>query len=67
MKLASRPGPQQMSSGIRLVDCHAHLEELEEPEAAIHRAGESGVAFIVGVGMDLERKKPLWVDCRSSL
>lgn len=49
--------PQQPSSLMKLVDCHAHLEELEEPEAAIHRAGESGVAFIVGVGMDLESNR----------
>ena len=35
---------------VRLVDCHAHLEELEAPEAAIERAGRSGVVFIVGVG-----------------
>lgn len=32
---------------MRLVDCHAHLEELENSEAAIHRAGKSGVSFIV--------------------
>lgn len=46
-----------MSSGIRLVDCHAHLEEVEEPEAAIQKAGKSGVAFIVAVGMDLESNR----------
>lgn len=37
---------------MNLVDCHAHLEELEDPEAAVRRAGESGVAFIVAVGLD---------------
>ncbi|HYQ59716.1 MAG TPA: TatD family hydrolase [Desulfatiglandales bacterium] len=43
-----------MSSDLRLVDCHAHLEELEDPEAAIERAGKSGVLSIVAVGSDLE-------------
>ena len=42
---------------VRLVDCHAHLEELEAPEAAIERAGRSGVVFIVGVGMDEESNR----------
>jgi TatD DNase family protein len=37
-----------------LVDCHAHLEELEAPEAAIERAGRLGVRSIVAVGSDLE-------------
>ena len=40
-----------------LVDCHAHLEELEEPEAAIQRAGTSGVRSIVAVGSDLESNR----------
>ena len=40
-----------------LVDCHAHLEELEEPEAAIQRAGRSGVRSIVAVGSDRESNR----------
>ena len=47
-------GFRQVLRGLRLVDCHAHLEELEEPEAAIERAGRSGVRVIVAVGSDLE-------------
>ena len=46
-----------MLRGLRLVDCHAHLEELEEPEAAIERAGSSGVRVIVAVGSDLESNR----------
>ncbi len=46
--------PERVFSGLRLVDCHAHLEEVEEPEAAIQRAGKSGVAFIVAVGSGQE-------------
>jgi len=42
---------------ILLVDCHAHLEELEEPEAAIQRAGRSGVRSIVAVGSDRESNR----------
>jgi TatD DNase family protein len=40
-----------------LVDCHAHLEELEDPEAAIERAGRAGVRSIVAVGSDLESNR----------
>jgi TatD DNase family protein len=42
---------------LNLVDCHAHLEELEEPEAAIERAGRSGVGSIVAVGSDVESNR----------
>ena len=40
-----------------LVDCHARLEELEEPEAAIERAGRSGVRSIVAAGSDRESNR----------
>ena len=40
-----------------LVDCHAHLEELEDPEAAVERAGRSGVRSIVAVGSDRESNR----------
>jgi TatD DNase family protein len=42
---------------LSLIDCHVHLEELEEPEAAIERAGRSGVRSIVAVGSDLESNR----------
>jgi len=38
----------------RLVDSHAHLEELEDLGSAIERARESGVVAIVAVGSDYE-------------
>lgn len=53
-KSESGSGPKQVSSGLNLVDCHAHLEELEKPDAAIERAGRSGVHSIVAVGSDRE-------------
>ena len=49
--------PERVLSGLRLVDCHAHLEEMEEPEAAIERAGRSGVHSIVAVGSDRESNR----------
>jgi Tat protein secretion system quality control protein TatD with DNase activity len=54
MRAGRSAGPEQVSSDLMLVDCHAHLEELEDPEAAIERAGESGVCSILAVGSDLE-------------
>jgi TatD DNase family protein len=42
-----------MSPSYRLVDSHAHLEELQDLPSAIERARESGVAAIVAVGSDL--------------
>jgi TatD DNase family protein len=39
---------------MNLVDCHAHLEGLEDTEGAIRRAAGEGVAFIVAVGSDGE-------------
>ncbi len=38
----------------RLIDSHAHLEELEDLASAIERARQSGVVAIVAVGSDLE-------------
>ena len=37
-----------------LVDSHAHLEELDDLDAAIERARQSGVVAIVAVGSDYE-------------
>jgi len=48
---------------LRLVDCHAHLEELEDPAAAIERAGRSGVRSIVAVGSDLESNRRVLALC----
>jgi TatD DNase family protein len=57
IKYFSSGGIEQVSSDLGLVDCHAHLEELEDPEAAIERAGKSGVLSIVAVGSDLESNR----------
>ena len=43
---------------MRLVDSHAHLEDLENLKEAIHRAEAKGVAAIVTMGSD--RKSSLW-------
>ncbi len=37
-----------------LVDTHAHLDEIEDVEAALEEAREAGVAAIVAVGQDYE-------------
>jgi TatD DNase family protein len=42
-----------MSPSYRLVDSHAHLEELQDLPSALERARESGVTAIVAVGSDL--------------
>lgn len=36
-----------------MIDTHAHLNELEDPEGALARAREAGLTGIVAVGMDL--------------
>ena len=41
----------------RLIDSHAHVEELEDLASAIERAKQSGVVAIVAVGSDLESNK----------
>ena len=41
----------------RLIDSHAHLEELEDLASAIERARQSGVVAIVAVGSDLESNR----------
>ena len=38
----------------RLIDSHAHLEELEDLDSAIDRAKQNGVVAIVAVGSDYE-------------
>lgn len=39
---------------MNLIDTHAHLNELEDLEAALQRARQTGVSKIVTIGMDLE-------------
>ena len=43
-----------------MIDTHAHLTALDDPDAAVGRAAESGVTRILTVGTDVE-------DCRSAL
>jgi TatD DNase family protein len=43
-----------MDKIYRLIDSHAHLEELADLDSAIERAKESGVVAIVAVGSDYE-------------
>jgi TatD DNase family protein len=43
-----------MDKIYRLVDSHAHLEEMEDLDSAIERARQSGVVAIVAVGSDYE-------------
>lgn len=42
-----------MTLSYRLIDSHAHLEELEDLASALERARQSGVEAIVAVGSDL--------------
>ncbi len=42
---------------IKLVDSHAHIDELENLSKAIHEAKESGVIGIIAVGMNIESNK----------
>ena len=39
---------------MKLVDTHAHLDMLDDPEAALERAAAAGVAYIVSIGIDLK-------------
>ena len=39
------------------VDSHCHLQSLSDPDAAIERAREAGVAAMVCVGTDLETSR----------
>jgi len=43
-----------MDKTYRLIDSHAHLEELEDLDSAIERARQGGVVAIVAVGSDYE-------------
>jgi TatD DNase family protein len=56
---ASASCDRQVRSGkgrdlYRLIDSHAHLEEIEDLDPAINRARQSGVVAIVAVGSDYQ-------------
>ena len=38
---------------FKLIDTHAHLDEVQDPEEALKRAQDAGVQAVVGVGTDL--------------
>ena len=38
---------------FRLIDTHAHLEEIENPGAILDRAKQAGVAAVIAVGSDV--------------
>lgn len=42
-----------------VVDTHAHLDELEDPDRAIEEAKEEGVAAIIAVGQDMGSNKKI--------
>jgi len=42
-----------------LVDCHAHLEQLDDLPASLQEAKEAGVCGILAVGMDIESNKKI--------
>ncbi len=44
---------------MRLIDTHAHLDEIPDIDGAIQRARDSGVKAIVGVGSDLQSNKKI--------
>ncbi len=44
---------------MSLVDCHAHLEELEDLSESLDEAKAAGVRGIIAVGMDIESNKKI--------
>lgn len=44
---------------LPLVDSHAHLEQVEDREAALHRAKDAGVVGIIAVGMNLASNRAI--------
>ena len=48
---------------LRLVDTHAHLDEIENLEEALHDAAAAGVAAIIAVGSDYESNRKT-LECR---
>ena len=41
------------------MDCHAHLDELNDVSESLKAAGEAGVKGIIAVGMDVESNKKI--------
>lgn len=44
---------QEMQKSPPVIDTHAHLDELADPEAAVKEAREAGVLGIIAVGQDI--------------
>jgi Tat protein secretion system quality control protein TatD with DNase activity len=42
-----------------LVDCHAHVDELNDLSESLKEAREAGVKGIIAVGMDVESNKKI--------
>lgn len=42
-----------------MIDCHAHLDEIKDVDAALDRAQKAGITGIVAVGMDLASNKAI--------
>lgn len=42
---------------LRLVDCHVHLDEIPDVEAALEKALKAGVRGVIAVGMGLESNR----------
>lgn len=46
-----------MNQNLPLIDGHAHLDELADPEKDLQAAGDQGVTAIIAVGMSLESNR----------
>ena len=44
---------------MRLIDTHAHIDQLEDLPGALNRAREAGVSDIVAMSVDLDSMKKL--------
>ncbi len=44
----------------RLVDTHAHLDEIEDIDAALNKARLAGVEAVIGVGQDLSSNQKIF-------
>jgi Tat protein secretion system quality control protein TatD with DNase activity len=45
---------------LKLVDTHAHLDEIKDIEGALARAKEAGIRAIAGIGTDHLRMRKFW-------
>ena len=48
---------KERSGRMPLIDCHAHLEEMEDLSESLDEAKAAGVRGIIAVGMDVESNK----------